>query len=230
MYRFFCILLVAKSLLAILVSPTMRLVRKRSHTFFCSNPFRTTCSPLSWHVHVCREAGAISWLIIAFGITIIPAAPCRFFAVFLFALHSSVRFAALMCRTWGFYRVLNIAPRGSHDPDSISNYATESRKRESCRDVRQDGNGLSARWIHLSSTSHICKKKKKTTPRAHGMTYTNTPTCANQGALCPPDFTLSIVSASQTLQISIRGGRAASISAAAGLERYRQIHSIWAHL
>lgn len=128
-------------------------------------------------------------------------------------------FAALMCGTWGFYRVLNIAPQGSHNPDSISNYATESseRERERCREVRQDGNGLSARWIHLSSTSHICNKQKKH-PRAHGPTYTNTPTCANQGALCPPGFTWSIVSTSQTLQISIRGGRAASIFEAVGLK------------
>lgn len=90
--------------------------------------------PVSWHVHVCREAGVISWLIIAFRITIIPAAACRF-CCFLPRSSLLCASAALMCRTWGFYRVLNIAPQGSRNPDSISNYATESRVRESERDA-----------------------------------------------------------------------------------------------
>lgn len=184
---------------------------------------------MSWHRHVCREAGAISWLISAFRITIFSAAPCHF-GCFLPRSPSFCAFAALMCRTWGFYRVLNIAPQGSHNQDSISNYAMESREREREREMQ----GCEARWHWTISAlnpfvfhfPYLQKKKKN--PKANRTTNTNTPTCGKQGALCPSDLMVFIVSASKTLQIFIRWPCGFDFRGCRA-ERYRRLHNIWAH-
>lgn len=173
---------------------------------------------MSWHRHVCREAGAISWLISAFRITIFSAAPCHF-GCFLPRSPSFCAFAALMCRTWGFYRVLNIAPQGSHNQDSISNYAMESREREREREMQ----GCEARWHWTISALNpfvfhfpYLQKKKKTLKPIERLTQTRLRAANKEHCVLQTLWYLSSPQA-KPFRFSY-GGRAASISGAAGLK------------